>query len=661
MMPIRNKRFLYAIGLAACLLVYLGYQALVSPSIEFLRPSLGGKWIVHPNPPIVFREQPACANATFHYEFVLERMPEAANVRITTRELIAIRLNGSDLSVHNRQHWKLGATYALLPHLRVGANRLEIQVSGQHAPPALLVEGPDPLCTDLGWKVSLGPDAAKSVSVVLALRGESQLVGKLNPLRTSRLFPVYSVILGLCILICFGSFLPLPYRWSRRSTERAGQTRGDSPSAAKLSKLWREHGFCLVIFLLVATIQIHNVFAFSHTRSHFDWQGHVDYILYISQHWRTPIATEGWEMFQPPLYYFTSALVYRCFLVLASEAAALKAIQVYTTLIGLGNIALGWAVLRQVFPANRRARNLGFSLIAMLPMGFYMNSMISNEIFSGGIIGMAIYLAVRYATPKEIGTREAIIVGIGCGLGLLSKYTGLFVFSSVLLLIAGRLVNRQGNWRWGLVFLMTTAIICGWLYMRNLIHFGDPFIGNWDTASGFHYEQHPGYRTLGFYTRFGSALTHLPEHSRWSSFWDGKYASMWTDTHGTFLNISDKRTQMLSSLSLWLALLPSLAILLGFGKAVVNVFTKRWDHPYSILVLTSVFTVVSLLSFTMEVPTFSTIKAFFFLSLLSSLGVFAALGLDTICSRLRQLRWIVYGNLALLYGLIAYLFWYRGT
>jgi hypothetical protein len=54
----------------------------------------------------------------------------------------------------------------------------------------------------------------------------------------------------------------------------------------------------------------------------------------------------------------------------------------------------------------------------------------------------------------------------------------------------------------------------------------------------------------------------------------------------------------------------------------------------------------------------TTVKAFFFLSLISSIGVFAALGLETMCWQLGRLRWLLYGNLAALYGIIFYLFWY---
>lgn len=306
-----------------------------------------------------------------------------------------------------------------------------------------------------------------------------------------------------------------------------------------------------------------------------------------------------------------------------------------------------------------------------------MNSMVSNEIFSGGMIGLAIFLAVRFGFGHKLSWRDALLIGSGCGLGLLSKYTGLFVFLSVVFLLFLRQVSHQEteykddrmsptalllSFRLPPVLLIAvTLTISGWLYARNLIHFGDPFIGNWDRASGFSYKQLPGYRTLNFYTRFGSVFFHIPEHSKWGSFWDGKYASMWADSHNAFLKHRGRLYRDLESMILWLAFLPSVAILFGFGKAFLYLLRREWDHPFLILVLTSVLSVVSVILFTMEVPYFSTVKAFFFLSLISSIGVFAALGLEMMCQQLGRLRWLLYGNLATLYGIILYLFWYRVT
>jgi len=206
----------------------------------------------------------------------------------------------------------------------------------------------------------------------------------------------------------------------------------------------------------------------------------------------------------------------------------------------------------------------------------------------------------------------------------------------------------------------TTLAISGWLYARNVERFGTPFIGAWDRRSGFTIVQPPGYRAPAFYGHFGAVFWQQIGQSRYTSFWDGMYGSLWADSHGTFLKWGDERALTLSSVCLWLALLPSVAMLLGFGQALTHVMTREWDHPYFILVVTTALSVAGLLLFTMEHPWYSTLKAHWALSLTPCAGVFAALGLETMCRQLGRLRWALYANLGVLGGLVLYLFWYRG-
>lgn len=620
--------------------MYLSYQAFVSPQIEFLRPALRGKWITHPNPPIDFQQSSTCPNVIFYRDFQLDEIPEKEKIRVTAMRSFWIRVNNEPIPFDPPNSWKSSIHINLVPYLHSGQNTIRIQVGGPKNPPALLVEGRRLLRSGENWQVALKPDLSDLSAASIALQDEHYLNSNPNPIRQSTFFVFYLIgflaysVLGVVVLFI-----------------RPNETKFDQDT-----NLWKKHGFCFLLFLIAVIIQLHNVSTYAHIRSHFDWQGHVDYIQHIATHWKIPIATDGWEMFQPPLYYLISAVI------LKTSGGSLKAVQIFTTLTGLGNLLFSWFLLCQVFPTQTRKRNLGFSVIAMLPMGFYMNSMVSNEIFSGSVISGTIVLSTYLLFKKGLTSYKAsILIGLASGLGLLSKYTALFVLLSLLLLLGLRFITRQITWKRVVTVICTVSLTCGWLYGRNIVRFGDPFIGNWDEASGFHYEQSPGYRNVQFYTQFGSVFYHLPVRSRWVSFWDGKYGSMWTDTHGTFLNLSNPTTQLLGSLSLWLALLPTLAIVFGFGYAIKFLIRHEWNHPYFVMVTTSVLTILSLVSFTMEIPTYSTIKAFFFLSMIPIIGVFAALGLERLCLNLGKLRWIVYIHLGTFYGIVSYLFWYRGT
>jgi len=335
------------------------------------------------------------------------------------------------------------------------------------------------------------------------------------------------------------------------------------------------------------------------------------------------------------------------------------------TISGVANACFAWLVLRKLFKKSYLIQLLGFSVAAFLPMCLYMNPLISNEIFSGSIISLAICLLIQYGFEARIKIRHAVALGVVVGLALLSKYTALFIFLTAVTVLTIRVLMNSSTRRREVailaVFLTIVFTLSGWLYIRNLVKFHDPFIGNWDEKSGYHYEQHHGYRTLGFYLKFGSVFLHAPERSRWASFWDGKYGSMWMDTHGSFLRLSDEQTNLRGSIIIYLALLPSVGILLGFYQSLKLAFKSSRRNPYLALVMVSTLTIISLISFTMEVPFYSTIKAFFYLSLLPPISVFAGKGLDTMCRNLGKFRFIVYANLIVLYSFILNLFWYRGT
>ena len=662
----RITRLAFTIVFLLACATYLSYQAFVSSHIEFLRPSVRGAWIVHPNPPIKPVEMtepfasydiPTCPSATFTHEFVLTSPPPSVfPIHITAMGGFEASVNTHVLEfLQSSPTWKRGDPFDLGPFLVVGRNRVEITVSGDDNPPALLVEGPSIIQSDRRWKVALDTDPSIANQAARALRDENYPPSKSSLIRQSAIFPVYLIAFLLYCLWLVYVFVVAAFRSPpAQSTDQFHDDR--------FGRLfWRRHGICVIVGLAVTLVQFHNVVQYDPTRSDFDWRGHRKYLKYVADHWRVPVATDGWEMFQPPLYYFVSAAIYGLFGGSASGTISVKAVQIVSTISGLWILVVTWLMLSALFPSASRQRTLGFSVAAMLPMGFYMNTMINNEIFAAAMIGTAMLIAVWRSFRPVLSWRDGAAIGLICGLAMLSKYTALLVFLSVTIHLTLRSLARHAVSKATVMTVVVALAMCGWYYARNASRFDDPFVGNWDDASGFHYEQEPGYRTLGFYTRFGTVFFDHPERTLWTSFWDGMYASMWTDAHGTFLDTSHSTTQIVASVVLVLALLPSAAILFGFGQAVIWLINREWDHPFLIVALTSVLTFVSVLSFTMEVPFFSTIKATFLLSLIPAIGVFAGMGLETVCRKLGHGRWMVYGNLGLLYSLILYLFTYRGT
>ena len=62
----------------------------------------------------------------------------------------------------------------------------------------------------------------------------------------------------------------------------------------------------LIIFIILGLLfilQVHNVLGFPVNRG-FDIAGHIGYVRYLKAFHALPKATDGYEMYQPPLYYF---------------------------------------------------------------------------------------------------------------------------------------------------------------------------------------------------------------------------------------------------------------------------------------------------------------------------------------------------------------------
>lgn len=673
----------YILIVFLCILpfVFLFYQARYSPKIEFLFPSLRGDWILH-------SAEKISGTVEFRRQFQLEDIPSKCTIKVWAMLQFSIVVNGlfvEEDSQRGQKNWKFTRSYNIAPLLQTGDNTIVIQVSNPEGPPALLVEGSTLKSlkgkiklssnrqtkssgstglfherlreTNIGWQASSAPNFNEWDAVVGTFEDESRLGEKKGPVQKALRYPIYMMLFGAYLLFILLAVNPRGVFIDRNPVSRKS-------SVSNLPRL-----LCLVpylvIILTILVINLHNTAIYSYKRSGFDWGGHVEYIKYMASKWRAPIATEGWEMFQPPCYYFISAVIYNLFGGEAAEPGSLKAVQIMGTISGVANACFAWLVLRKLFENNYLIQLLGFSVAAFLPMCFYMNPLISNEIFSGSIISLAICLLIQYGFEVRIKIRHAVVLGVVVGLALLSKYTALFIFLTAVTVLIIRVLISSSTRRREIailaVFLTVVFTLSGWLYIRNLVKFHDPFIGNWDEKSGYHYEQHHGYRTLGFYLKFGSVFLHAPERSRWASFWDGKYGSMWMDTHGSFLRLSDEQTDLRGSIIIYLALLPSVGILLGFYQSLKSAFKSSRNNPYLALVMVSTLTIISLISFTMEVPFYSTIKAFFYLSLVPPIAVFAGKGLDTMCRNLGKFRFIVYANLIVLYSFIINLFWYRGT
>ena len=301
---------------------------------------------------------------------------------------------------------------------------------------------------------------------------------------------------------------------------------------------------------------------------------------------------------------------------------------------------LAWLYARRLFPGRRGLHSVAFLFAAFLPMSLYTSPLIGNEVFSAVVIAAALLALMGLLDRPDVGWKRAAAAGAVTGLAMLSKYTGIFTLAAGAAFLGQRALagRRRGEWRNVVVYLGSALLLCGWLYARNLLTFGDPFIGNWDEESDFQYVQNPGFRSAGFYFRFGQVFFHHPERAPWLSFFDGQYASMWADVYRVFLPPGDGPSHLAVGVVLLLAALPTASLVGGVLRTVSCVWRNPIGNVNLLLLSVTVWTILAVISFTIEVPFASTVKAHFALSLLPALGVYLVRGRELLADTSPLLR-----------------------
>lgn len=638
----------------ACL-IWLGafyLQTWHNPRIPFLVPSGDADWILHPeHKDLKLHLGTFSDEVIFRRRFALSRLPEKAEARLRAMTESKLWINGQALTAdrgRGDRNWKRLERLTIRPYLRIGENTITVRVSNPTGVAALVFTASlddVELRSGTSWQVSKKGRAGWASAAVAGTPAKP---------------PSMAMIV---LLVVFGLYL-LAAATPRSVKERLGMAglfaSGEVPNHARTLS---PQILIAAIFGGLGGLAFYNALNYPPLRG-FDAKEHVEYIRYIALNWRFPLASEGWVMHHPPLFHTLAAVLYG--LLTRDRAAlwspALRAVQLISAVSCVGSVVIAYLSLRRLYPGDDTMRLQGVGVAAFLPMNLYMMGMITNETFSAFTIALALYMLFKVGFDKGFSARHACILGLFNGLAMLAKFSGLFIVlttGTILLMRLWKEPFERRRWLGYLVaFILSTVSICGWFYLRNTLEYGKPFVFNWDPITGQHFIHKPGYRTLDFYLRFGSAFAIEDlRDTRLISFSDGMYASLWADAHGRFVRTAAQ--WRLSRMILLLAALPTVALLLGFWRSVREALDPPYPNPSLALVLLTVLTFTGLVHHTLTLPFYSSIKAFFGLSLITPLALFAARGLRAMADNLGRFRPLLYAHLGLLYALIAMTFWYR--
>jgi Flp pilus assembly protein TadD len=388
----------------------------------------------------------------------------------------------------------------------------------------------------------------------------------------------------------------------------------------------------------------------------FDSSAHLDYVQFILDRGELPLAHQGWEMYQPPLYYLIAAAGLKLCGLATHHDSGVMLLRTLNACSGVVQFVLIFASLRLLFPEHPRRQIAGLVLAAFLPLHLYLPHYVTNEALAGVLATASIYLALRCLRQSEPALGVYVGVGLCLGAALLTKFTALVVVPIVLSVLLGQqIIARRFQLRVAVRTVGVTLLVCalasGWHYARVWWHYGKPIVGNWDQASGFRWWQDWGYATAGYYTGFGRSLVD-PFFSGLDSLADGIYSTLWGDglcggTGG--LEFRPPWNYGLVAVGYWLALLPTLCIVVGLARVLIEIVWRPRAEWFLLAGLAGSVG-LALVYGSLRLPSFAMAKAFYGLPGMIALGVFGSWGFDLLATRLRRLRpvlWIGLGTWAI--------------
>lgn len=404
----------------------------------------------------------------------------------------------------------------------------------------------------------------------------------------------------------------------------------------------------------------------------FDAGGHWEYVQFLVTRRSVPLATDGWSLYHPPLFYLAPAALIAGFGPVEQGSLLAALVRLLTFAGGVVVVLASAAFARRVHRGDPRAQVFAILLAGGMPMTLYVSVYFSNESWSAGLLALALAMAARIFDEKPPRAASLALLGLLFGAALLTKYTAVVVVPVILLFVGARLaldpripLARAASLL--AVALLVPALVAGWFYVRNVVSLGQVLPSNWgelEVASGQWWQQ-PGFHTARWYLRFGESVTH-PWFAGFVGFWDAFYSTMWGDGYNagrTFLRDRLPQWDHGVMAATYLLALPAsallaLGVLRGAWRSLVDPRTAR-RLGLALLATLAFVLVAALATVSLRYPYYGQVKAFYVLPIAVPLAVLGAEGFaacDALLARARSVapRALFHGASATLFAAVAW-------
>jgi hypothetical protein len=629
-------------------LCFLVVKAVYDPDVPFLRTNSRANWILYHLIPETYVKTGIFINLTteFTKDFELTSVP--SNVRLYVRGFKTYDLWINNELLHSsktERNWKKTNVLEISRLLKEGANTIKVQVTCKYGPAALWLytEGlQNDIKTDVTWMASI----SGSPAFAAGLANDCFI----HPVSLEAVRPLNAMAKKLPMLILF-FVLSSTVFWLHNYKQKKAKL--DSLPALRFL-MFTPKSVLIISIILWTILFINNVSGRMPLELGFDAPDHIEYVRYLLKHHSIPLADYGWETYQPPFFYVLSSLILSFAGLISYGENAYFSLKLIPFLCGVGQIYLAYLTARILFSNSKTIQAVSVAVAALIPMNIYISHYFSNESLCAFLMGLSILITIIILNGDRSSSRQFGLLGLVMGLALLTKFTGLTILPVISLMLLYKLLSDEKcplstlARHFGLMFVLI-AVIAGWFYIRNWVHFGKVFVGNWDASAGFHWWQDPGYHTCRYFCRFGKVFS-LPYFAGSYSLFDSLYSTFWGDSQLGGIAIYTHRPpwnyEYMSTVYL-LAIPATLVIVIGAlraaGKAILYA-SKSW-----LLILFSIFAIIySIVYINLRLPYYGQAKAFYGLAAMLPISLIFALGFNTLDKWLKNkkllfLRTALYG------------------
>jgi 4-amino-4-deoxy-L-arabinose transferase-like glycosyltransferase len=374
-------------------------------------------------------------------------------------------------------------------------------------------------------------------------------------------------------------------------------------------------------------MRVYNAFAYDLLWG-FDARENWRYIARLTRSWALPAPNADWSTSHPPLFYYLDAAILR--LLQPTGDLRVVLLRIAGTLEGLAIVFLAVLLVRRLAPGDDRRALIAGALLLFLPVHIYMSAMLSEELLvSAFISAVVVGLCLELHAPRPgRALGRAAALGVFAGLAWLTKLTGALVVAAAAaayLLDGWRRQEPARGASRAAILVGVALCVGGWFYARNWIEYG--YLYPYGLA--VHQEMFtmpPGTRSLLDYLSFPWATFLDPqviEPSLLHSVWGTTYTTLWFDGHRHFLPRELASVNAAGTLTLSLALLPTLAFALGAARGLRRSI-QRPGGPDSLLLGLVVLTLLGYVLFTWRNPWFAVLKGSFLLGLCVPFAFYAS-------------------------------------